>query len=62
MRKLATELKNFKYHVSCTDGKLSVRIIYFYYLFKDLKNTGKILDTQKANPNSLNMSLRKDIK
>ena len=23
----------FKYHVSCTDGKISVRIIYFYYLF-----------------------------
>ena len=24
---------SFKYHVSCTDEKISVRIIYFYYLF-----------------------------
>ena len=23
----------FKHHVSCTDAKISVRIIYFYYLF-----------------------------
>ena len=23
----------FKYHISCTDGKISVRIMYFYYLF-----------------------------
>ena len=23
----------FEYHVSCTDGKISGRIIYFYYLF-----------------------------
>jgi hypothetical protein len=23
----------FKYHVSCTDGKISVRIIYYLYLF-----------------------------
>ena len=26
-------LNTFKYHVSCTDGKISVRIIYFCYLF-----------------------------
>ena len=26
-------INNFNYHVSCTDGKISVRIIYFYYLF-----------------------------
>ena len=26
-------INTFKYHVSCTDGKISVRIIYFYYLF-----------------------------
>ena len=26
-------INTFKYHVSCTDGKISVGIIYFYYLF-----------------------------
>ena len=26
-------LNTFKYHVPRTDGKISVRIIYFYYLF-----------------------------
>ena len=26
-------INTFKYHVSYTDGKISVRIIYFYYLF-----------------------------
>ena len=26
-------LYTFKYHVSCTNGKILVKIIYFYYLF-----------------------------
>ena len=26
-------INTFKYHVSCTEGKISVRIIYFYYYF-----------------------------
>ena len=29
---------------------------------QDLKNIGKTSDMQKANPNSLNMSLTKDMK
>ena len=36
------KLKNvntFKYHVSCIDGKISVRIIYFYYLFFNRRST-----------------------
>ena len=34
MRKESTySLNTFKYHVSCTDWKIPVRIIYFYYLF-----------------------------
>ena len=32
----------FKYHVSCTDGKISVRIIYFYYLFFHRRPTHKL--------------------
>ena len=31
----------FKYHVSCTDGKISVRIIYIYYLFLHRRPTHK---------------------
>ena len=27
------QYQSIKYHVSCTDGKISVRIIYFYCLF-----------------------------
>ena len=30
---ITTNINTFKYHVSCTDGKISVRVIYFYYLF-----------------------------
>ena len=32
----------FKYHVSCTDGKISVKIIYFYYLFFHHRPTHKL--------------------
>ena len=35
---------------------------YIITRFKDSKNIGKTSDTQKANPNSLNMSLTKDMK
>jgi hypothetical protein len=35
-------LNTFKYHVSCADGKISVRIIYFYYLFFHLRPTDKL--------------------
>ena len=32
----------FKYHVSCTNGKISVKIIYFYYLFFHRRPTHKL--------------------
>ena len=36
------EIYTFKYHVSCTDGKISVRIIYFYYLIFHRRPTHKL--------------------
>ena len=36
------KLYTFKYHVSRTDGKISVGIIYFYYLFFHSRPTHKL--------------------
>jgi len=41
--------------------ELFIFITHFFTATQELKNIGKILDTQKTNPNSLNMSLRKDM-
>ena len=37
-----THFNAFKYYVSCTDGKFSVGIIYFYYLFFHHRPTHKL--------------------
>ena len=39
---LRTIIDTFKFHVSCIDGKISVRIIYFYYLFLHRRPTHKL--------------------
>ena len=36
------KINTFKYQVSCTDGKISFRIIYFYYLFFHRRPTHKL--------------------
>ena len=45
----------FKYHVSCTDGKISVRIIYFSYLIFHRRSNHKlflsIIRSQEKNSN-----------
>ena len=45
MEFLKLELKlfyTFKYHVSCSDGKISVTNIYFYYRFFHCRPTHKL--------------------
>ena len=36
------DFNTIKYHVSCAGGKISVRIIYFYYLFFHRRPTHKL--------------------
>ena len=36
------KVNTFKYHVLCTDGKISVRNIYFYYLLFHHRPTHKL--------------------
>ena len=37
-----SQVNTFKYHVSCTDGKIRVGIIYFYHLFFHRRPTHKL--------------------
>ena len=35
-------INTFKYHVSCANGKISVRCIYFYYIFSHRRSNHKL--------------------
>ena len=54
-----THFNTFKYHVSCAGGKISVRIIYFYYQFFHRRPT-QVVFSFPTGLSSLTRSYRKE--
>ena len=44
MNRLYSDINTFKYHVSSSDGKFQLELIYFYYLFPHLHSYDWIQD------------------